>query len=204
MKRKRTRLFGWTFLFLFVFVMPPPCVATLIMFMHGDEIGGLVSSFENAKQSIDVRCIAIEEPALIAALKRASERGVRVRIVVDAISPALRRAVETGNSNLEVRLLSPQNQKRFLSLPIMHRSWHFSSNDLKPLSAEDRRYLQRQEPTSCIEIDRRVRWNGVARLSFAHRVGVSVCVIHNQHPDPEAGSSFFLKAWQRSKPQDDK
>lgn len=167
---------------------------TVIAILTSPELPYLLAYVDTAERSIDLRCRELAEPSLVASLKRASERGVTVRIVVDRVSRFLADANETGNSNLQIRVMPPQAHGRFLA-PAYH-SWIAVKE--APL-AITRRYLRANAAEATLEVDQILYWKGVATLSPGHWVHISTAVIHTRNPDPMPGSPRFLHAWQVSK-----
>ena len=167
---------------------------TVVASLTGPELRTLLPMVDCAERSIDLRCRELAEPSLVASLKRASERGVTVRIVVDRVSRVLADVEETGNSNLQIRVMPPQAQKRFLA-PAYH-PW-FAVKEAR--LAQTRRYLRTNAAEATLEVDQILYWQGVATLSPGQWVHISTAVIHTRNPDPTQGSPRFLHAWQVSK-----
>ena len=166
--------------------------ATVVATVTGSEVRVLVESIRQAEHKIDVRCVLLDDPALLAALLNAHYRGVRVRIAVDTLTPLLRKA----GKGLDIRVMRREFRGQFL-VPSDNtgREDYLGKGQVTP---KIRRYLQEGAPEATVAVDRIWSWQGVSRLSPQSWVGLSVVCIYSRYPDPAEGCERFVSAWKRS------
>lgn len=201
---KRDILKTWLLITVAYMSIAGPAHATMIgaiLRREGDELDTL---FHHAKSKIDIRCSFVDDPTLLKALQQAGQRGVKVRIVVDTLTPSLIQVAAQSQGKIIVHVIGKSDQGQYLASSVTPQMVKTTQGEykkfLRSLKKQARQFLLAAGPEGYAEIDRISSWYGMPCWSPAKWVNVSTLMIHTLNPDPTAGSLLFVQAWQHSSP----
>lgn len=177
--------------------LPTLCHAGIIAHIPGPEREGVVQKIDETKRRLDMRFVEVDDPKVLAALVRATHRGVVVRLVVERVTPRLSQTAQGSGPQFQLRVLKQPIREKRVDL---RSSWLTDRN--RTFSARQKAFLRGDVPKGYLFDSETTGWFGTGRLSAGGWVDYSVWCSHRQYPDPPTGCELFLKAWNRAQPFD--